>query len=214
MTYEYELERKFFLEKYKTFLFMLKTKDTYCGDIQKGAVSLDVQSCKNYDTLEPDQLIVKKRENITILDNAWAAHYLTAYEIWKDHKLIGAGNKSFRYLCGNYDNINSKRKDIRCSTHPHNIYLEVLSEFGIIGLILFLSFILIIFYKSIKNFIIIFKDKSINFKENYKFEYSLYIGTFILFIILIWPIKSTGRLSSTFYGSLFWIYIFLMCVKL
>ena len=47
---------------------MLKL-NTYCGDIQKRR-SLDVQSCKNYDTLEPDQLIVKKRENITILDNA------------------------------------------------------------------------------------------------------------------------------------------------
>ena len=116
----------------------------------KGAVQ--VESCEKYQhILEKEDLIVKKREKLTILDNAWAAHFLTAFEIWKDHKFIGAGNKAFRYLCHEYDNINSKRKDIRCSTHPHNFYFEIISEFGVIGLFLFLALILSIFFNSLKN---------------------------------------------------------------
>lgn len=211
VNYEYR-EEKYFLKRFESFLFVLKTTEIYCGDISNGSVQ--TKSCKKYEGLpgmKKEDLVVKKREKITILDNPWAAHYLTAYEIWKDHKFFGAGNKSFRFLCGKYDNIKSKRKDIRCSTHPHNIYLEILSEFGIIGSILILNFIIIILFKSLKIFFIIFKDKSKSFLKNNKNEYWLFISAFIMFIILIWPIKSTGRLSSTFYGSMFWFYIFFLC---
>ena len=45
---------------------------------------------------------------------------------------------------------------INCSTHPHNIYLELVTETGLIGLFLFLLFL----FSFIKN---IFK---INFDKN------------------------------------------------
>ena len=45
-------------------------------------------------------------------------------------------------------NINCKKKKINCNMHPHNYYLEILSELGIIGFFIFLLFFLIIFYQN------------------------------------------------------------------
>tara|TARA_Y100000768_G_scaffold387254_1_gene377970 strand:- start:359 stop:1699 length:1341 start_codon:yes stop_codon:yes gene_type:complete len=111
-------------------------------------------------------------------DSHYGAHWQTAYEIWKKNKFIGIGLKQFRYECSDkiYENISSRLKGIRCATHPHNTYFEVISETGLIGLIFFLlllSTLLIKIYK-IKNY-----DKSIKF-------------TMISVILLFWPVITTG----------------------
>ena len=68
-------------------------------------------------------------------DNHHKAHFLTSIEIFKDNKIVGSGLNTFREICSNekYSEINTKYVDSRCATHPHNIYLEILSEFGILG---------------------------------------------------------------------------------
>ena len=83
-------------------------------------------------SLDKDVSVLKK-----IKDTQWGAHYLTAIEIAKDHKIIGSGLKTFRYICSNdkYEKIDSSKKEFRCSTHPHNIYLELASELGILVLL-------------------------------------------------------------------------------
>ena len=202
--YEYNGE-KYFQMRFESFLFQISKTDTFCGTIEKGSARFN--SCRADNPIVKTK--IKEENKKTIFDNTWGAHYLTAIEIWKDNKFFGAGNKSFRYECSKYDNIKSKKKDYRCSTHPHNIYLEILSEYGLIGFILFLNLIVIIFYKSLKNIFRMTKQKFF-IKENY-FEYWLFISVFVIFIITIWPIKSTGRISSTFYGAIFWIYIFFLC---
>ena len=87
---------------------------------------------------------------------------------------------------------------------PQN--LEILSEFGLIGFILFISLNLMILYKSLKYLKSCYKYKLIN-----NFNIRLLISVFIIFILLIWPIKSTGRISSTFYGTIYWFYDFFLC---
>ena len=85
---------------------------------------------------------------------------------------------------------------MRCSTHPHNLHLELLSEIGIIGYLIFLTLIFIVFFEAIK--LIINKNKIL------MKVYMFFLLPFILCITLLFPIKSTGRLSSTFFGGLFW----------
>lgn len=120
-------------------------------------------------------------------DSQWGAHYLTAIEIYKDNLVFGSGLKTFRFECGKkqYNNINSLMVDKRCSTHPHNIYLEVISETGTIG-ILFFFYFLINFIKSSK----LFSKK--NIKNNPEI--------IILLFIFFWPFQSTGSLFSTWNG--------------
>ena len=93
--------------------------------------------------------------------------------------------------------MSESKEKMRCSTHPHNLHLELLSEIGIIGYLIFLTLIFIVFFEAIK--LIINKNK-ISDESIYVF----FAASFILCITLLFPIKSTGRLSSTFFGSLFW----------
>ena len=96
-------------------------------------------------------------------------HYLTAYQMFLDKKFLGHGLKSFRYKCSEdrYQNfVSLKQKTDKenliknkkshkyvdefkngCNTHPHNIYLENMSELGVFGL---LFLIMIFFYSLIK----------------------------------------------------------------
>ena len=79
------------------------------------------------------------------IDSPYGAHWETAFKIWQDNKFIGVGVKQFRVKCSDnkYKQIKSKLRSVRCATHPHNTYMEILSETGLIGLCLF---ILIIFF--------------------------------------------------------------------
>ena len=136
-------------------------------------------------------------------DSQWGAHYLTSIEIFKDSKLLGSGIKTFRSVCNkeNYSNINSANSKKRCSTHPHNIYFEILAETGFVGIIFFL-YLIIRFIRSTN----IFK---LNFiKDNPE----VLVLTFIFF----WPLQSTGSLFSTwsgFFYPLFFSYVYCISKK-
>ena len=129
----------------------------------------------------------------TFWDSRYGAHFLTAYEIFKDNKIFGSGVKTFRKNCTltKYENIDSKYVDKRCNTHPHNLYYEILSEGG---LLMFLPFCLIIIYLVFNNI------KSL--LNKYDVKILINIG---LLIIFFFPIQTTGSFFSTFNGVFYWI---------
>ena len=118
------------------------------------------------------------------------------YETWKLNKYSGGGIKSFRYYCHVRDNIDKNSKFI-CNMHPHNYYLEILTETGLIGFtmisVLFIYILYLGFYKKYFS-----HSKS---KEDYLITPFLF-----LFFIEIFPIKSTGSFFTTGNAS----YIFLI----
>ena len=120
-----------------------------------------------------------------ILNSHWVYHYRSAFEIFKTSPIIGSGFKTFRIAC--HSNENSKK--YFCSTHPHNIYFELLSDTGVIGLLFFLT---IIFYP-----IIIF-FRNIN---NLDFSSKIF---FALFLTYIFPFKPHGSLFTTSFATLLW----------
>ena len=66
--------------------------------------------------------------------------------MFNEKKIIGHGNKSFSFKCQDYV-VNQAS----CSSHPHNIYFQILAENGIFNFILVSSLFLIIlslFFKS------------------------------------------------------------------
>jgi len=68
--------------------------------------------------------------------------YSKSFVIFKNNIFFGTTYKTFRTECGkteydeDYKNLTDGLEYNGCSTHPHNIYLEILSEQGLIGFIL------------------------------------------------------------------------------
>ena len=83
-----------------------------------------------------------------IFSKQYQEHYLSAWMMFKDHKLLGIGPRNFREIC--------KQKkynfsELTCSTHPHNIPLQLLSEVGIFGFIVYLIINIVVWYSLVKN---------------------------------------------------------------
>ena len=72
--------------------------------------------------------------SITVFSKTHESHYKTAIAIFKDKKIFGAGVKSFRHVCKNL-----KYNPQGCATHPHNTFLQFLSELGLLGIIFYIT---------------------------------------------------------------------------
>jgi O-antigen ligase len=191
---EKKLRKKLLLSLAITFLiiFFISKKDNYF--------------IERYDLFKQTLLSGAQSEHSlksNFFDSQWGAHYLTSIEIFKKNFLFGSGVRSFRIECQKkeYDMIISKSKDIRCSTHPHNFYLEILSETGILSFALFLALLAFTIYNSAK--LLYLGNKSF-----------ILISFFIVFLSILWPLRSTGSIFSNFGGSMMWLnFAFLFAIN-
>ena len=76
-----------------------------------------------------------------LLSKTHESHYRIAYKMFSDSKFFGQGPNSFRNLCSE-DKFRLSVNGDGCSTHPHNIYMQLLGETGLIGFL----FLLIAFF--------------------------------------------------------------------
>jgi O-antigen ligase len=121
------------------------------------------------------------------------AHYHTAIEIFKSYPFFGVGNKNFREECSNekyYDSSYAYAAE-RCSTHPHQIYLELLSEHGIVGFATILSIIFYILYKSFRIYL-----RELNL---------IHLGSIVFVVSTFIPIIPSGSFFTSWGAAIFWI---------
>ena len=112
--------------------------------------------------------------------------YESGFEVFKNNKLLGVGNKNYRIETCN--DIQKNNKYI-CTTHPHQIYFEFLSEHGLIGTLIILG----IFYK-----LIFSKILNTIRGNNY-----IKIGSLIYLILVFLPIIPSGAFFTDFVLTLF-----------
>ena len=67
----------------------------------------------------------KKYEGIYIFSMQHTHHYLSAYRMFLDNKILGVGVKNFRRFC-DYEKYKESR--FSCSSHPHNTYIQILAD--------------------------------------------------------------------------------------
>jgi O-antigen ligase len=129
-------------------------------------------------------------KDLSIKNSIWGSHFVVALAIYKNNQLFGVGPKNFRVeaCLDKYQNIDSKKAAFRCTTHPHNIFLELIAEHGIIGII---CFILIIFF--------VIKSCKLSCEITFLFCLSL--------LLYIWPLGTSGSIFTTWNGTFLWIYI-------
>ena len=121
----------------------------------------------------------------TALNSHWILHYRSAFEIFKENPIIGSGFKTFRTACPK--NENSKK--YLCASQPHNIYFELLSDTGIIGLLIFMLIFIYPILLFLKNY------------NNVKVSSKIF---FALFLVYIFPFKPHGSLFTTSFATLLW----------
>ena len=134
--------------------------------------------------------------NDYIKNNEYGKIYASAYTLFLEKKVFGVGNKNYRIICEkNFQyKYNLDIKDIsklKCNTHPHQIYFEILSEHGLFGLIVLLTILLIFIYN---NLYYVFKSKNILLS-------SMFVSFFVIFI----PLLPGGSFFTSFNATLFWI---------
>ena len=118
-------------------------------------------------------------------ENVYYLLYNSGVQVFKDNKLLGVGNKNYRVEACKPEN---KGKYV-CNSHPHQIYLELLSEHGILGTLL----ILFILYKLIFSKILT-TLKQINY---------LKLGSLIYIVITFTPIIPSGAFFGDFLITIF-----------
>ena len=129
-------------------------------------------------------------------DSSYGRLANSSIEIFKVNFIFGVGIKGFRQECPKIKDKQSDNQHPPCSTHPHNGPLELASETGIIGLLLFIFFIFFLIKKVMKDF----KLK----KPNHYFIFSNNIILLIVPLFYLIPILPNGSLFTSWNGAFFW----------
>lgn len=114
--------------------------------------------------------------------------FATFYDTWKMNKYLGGGIKNFRWYCHHRKPGIAGQTGFICNMHPHNYYLEILTETGLVGFIL----IIVIFFLTLR----LTLQKIFLSKRTLKYQYT-FLPFLLLFIAEIFPFKSTGSFFTT-----------------
>jgi O-antigen ligase len=115
----------------------------------------------------------------------------TAYNMFLDKPLVGHGPKMFRVIC---KDEKYATRVTPCMTHPHNFYVQLLAETGIIGFSFLFSVFVYVLYCAYRQF------KSIALRQKrYLTDYQVCLLAGIL--ITVWPLTT----NSNFFNN--WLMI-------
>ena len=139
---------------------------------------------------------VKKSEKINIFTFDTESHYRSSYLMFLDNKIFGKGPKTFRKHCSNpkynYD-IHS------CTTHPHNTYIQLLAETGIIGF----SFVFGLYLLLIIKLISLIKNKNNN--KISKLNYNVQLCFLLCILINLFPLIPTGNFFNNYLSIFYYL---------
>ena len=128
--------------------------------------------------------IKEKRENYI-----YFTLYKSGIEVFKFNPIFGVGNKNYRVESCLKEN--RKSSNYLCATHPHQIYLEFLSEHGLFGTLILLSILFYLIFKNYKKMII---------KKNL-----IQLGCFCYLLTNFIPLLPGGSFFADFNATFFWL---------
>lgn len=153
---------------------------------------------------------IKRNESETykiyIYNEDYHNNYKLAFNLFKKNLITGLGVRGFRSYCRD---INYDSEIGYCSTHPHNILLQIASELGLIGI----SFYLVALIYFLKKFLFILKNKNILIKKKSNLLAISTIAIFINFFPLAPSANFFSGWSSYFYYFTLALFIFSISIN-
>lgn len=131
-------------------------------------------------------------EKINIFSEIHQSHIDSSFMIISDNFPLGIGPKAFRQECKKKQYIINEHS---CTTHPHNIYIQLLLETGLAGFVIIVLFYLYLMYGFFKNFYLFYKKKTSSLDYIY----------FLPLLLIFFPLMP----SHQFYSNWWSIFIFL-----
>lgn len=134
------------------------------------------------------------------LSNAYKAQIFAAWEIIQDHPILGVGSNNYRFVCKmpDYDvHADADGKFSRCLIHPHQVYLELWVNNGLVGVGLFLAMV----FCWLKLFL--------TYRPDREPDYLLFAGC-LGALLFLWPLSVGMSIFSNFNGVSFWTMIAFM----
>jgi O-antigen ligase len=139
--------------------------------------------------------IIEDKKSFFIFTEQHDQHIKTAYNIFLDNKLIGAGPKMFRYLCSD-EKYNVGKWS--CTTHPHNTHIQLLSETGLIGYSIVFFILILISYL----FLILFIKKNIKLSINITDYQICHLSSFL---ITLFPFIPSGNFFNNWLSIVYFL---------
>ena len=130
-----------------------------------------------------DMGLFKSSKDAVIFTKAHDSVIRTAFNMFKDQPLLGHGPKMFRVICKDekYASVATP-----CMTHPHNFYIQLLAETGVIGFLFLFSALVYVIYKALRQF------KSVILRQKRPLsDYQVCLLAGIL--ITVWPLSPNGN---------------------
>jgi len=152
--------------------------------------------------------IILKKQNELIYFPEHIGIFNSAFESFlNNNKLLGSGVKSFRETCKYNDSkFKEKLEKIKkidyCSTHPHNYYLQFLTELGLIGFI-FLSGVFIYCLTNYSKMLFALFFKKIENKIIFKKYIILLSGS----LVILWPLTTSGNFFNNYNSSFIFLHL-------
>jgi O-antigen ligase len=92
--------------------------------------------------------IIEKLTNFKTSDYGYV--FRSAFAAWQQYPILGSGFHTYNTVCKEMGLL--AEWGMQCS-HPHNLYLHIAAETGMMGLLLFIASIVSIYFRSLKHLI-------------------------------------------------------------
>src|SRR3569832_1038199 len=128
----------------------------------------------------------------SLRDSPYGQIWHSALHLAGERPLVGVGMKNFRIACEDPVLGLPASMTLRCATHPHNLYLEWLTEAGVPGLAGFLMLVAVWLRQIWQGYRAV--------------PLNLWLfGPLVTLALHLWPLGPSGSFVSSWFGAIFWL---------
>jgi len=132
--------------------------------------------------------------NIVDSTSVYKGHFLIARDLFLDNPILGVGPKNYVQHCN--DNKKFQTAPYVCTTHPHNTYIQLLSETGLVGTtMIFLLFLTLSFISAKHIYLRLFKKI-----DTFKFSEICLLSSML---ITLWPFITSGSFFNNYLNIIY-----------